>query len=274
MPTIAEPLKAKPRLLRGPIVRAPSANVDRTGGKYGAGKISNVSVITKGEASGHGMWIDDEMLSQVEQAFGADGVKSRFAHPGLSGDGIGKALGRAYGSAVVDGRVVSDLHLFQAAHESPDGDLAEYVMNLASEDPGGFGMSIAYEPDIGAEDRFFSENEDERGGFVSPDPDNTQNLPHARLARLYAVDVVDEPAANPNGLFHRTSIPADAEAVVAYALGVGGHPGDELSLGVDPDRVRGFVQRFLDAHGLQLIYKEQLGRMTERMAKVLDLLRD
>lgn len=250
-----QPLIDKPRLFRARIGRGVKAGVDRGGGDYGAGLIRGAAIITRGEALGHYMWVDDVMVRQAADAVNAAtaGVKSRFAHPGLSGDGLGKALGR-FRDATVDGEIArGDLHLYESAHETPDGDLAKYVMDMAVEDPEAFGTSIAFEPDIGAEDKFMAEHEDKDGRFKSPDGDNKGDYPHARIAELGAVDMVDDPAANPEGLFHRgDEVSYAADALVAYALGLE----DECpasAFGIHPDRVRGFVQRYLASRGLDIV---------------------
>jgi len=257
---MADVLETRPRQFRAPVARG-IERVEREGGMYKSGLIRQAAMITRGEALGHLMWVDDVMLTQVTDAINQTepGVKSRFAHPSLSGDGLGKALGRMR-NAKLNGDVVrADLHLYESAHDTPDGDLASYIMNLADEDPAAFGMSIVFDSDIGAEDKFMAEHEDKDGNFVSPDKDNTNNYIHARVAQLSAADVVDEPAANPDGLFHRgDSIAFEADAYLAYALGLSDEAPETAAFGVHPDRVRGFVQRFLDQRKLTLIRKDSL----------------
>lgn len=240
--------------------------VERDGGDYGAGLIRGVAVCTRGEALGHGMWLDAEFVKSVALAINANkaGVKARFTHPGLSSDGMGKFLGRLK-NGWLDGDVArGDLHLSETAHNTPDGDLAEYVMSLAEEDPSAFGTSIVFDHDFGAEDRFEADNTDKDGSFASPDPDNVQGYPHARLSRLWADDVVDEPAANPDGLFHRgDEIAAEADGLLSYALGLSDQTPQLSQLDVDPGRVAGFVARFLDQHGLEVVRKMEVSRMSD-----------
>ena len=121
--------------------------------------IRGYSVVTRGEAKGHEAWIDETFLDQVVAVGNAidTGLKSRFTHPGLCSDGLGKFLGRTRNFRRVDGRVVGDLHFAQAGSKSPDGDLAGYVMDLADEDPDAFGASIVFYHDMGAEQEFKSE---------------------------------------------------------------------------------------------------------------------
>lgn len=173
--------------------------------------LPGVAIVTRGEALGHGSWLDGAFLRQVADAINAApaGIKSRFAHPLLT-DGIGTFLGRVK-NARVDGDVVrGDLNLFATAHDTPDGDLAGYVMRLAEEDPTAFGLSISFLRDIDAEGEFLAANS-RRGRFASPDQRNVESYPHVRLKTLLAADVVDQPAANPAGLYAAkgsTALPA------------------------------------------------------------------
>ncbi len=258
--------------MRGMTVRGLATGsdaIDRAGGKYAAGIIKGFAVVTRGEAQGHGVWLDTAFVRQTRMALNAlkRGAKSRFTHPGLSADGMGKLLGRAY-RAKEDGDLVrSDLHFSATAHKAPDGDLASYVMDLAQEDPEAFGSSIVYMPDFDAERDFFLKHggkfiQDPYYGeipdaseFKSPDPLNEKNLPHARLQSLHAVDIVDEPAANPSGMFGRDPIFADAEGLMRFVAGLDEQTPKLTSLSVDPRRVTYFFNQFLDRHGLALTAK-------------------
>lgn len=233
---------------RGIEAKDTESPVVRNGGMFEAGLIRRVAVITMGEARGHDLWVDREMLSQVANAINErdGGVKARFAHPSVSGDGIGKMTGR-FTNAVIEGdKVLADWHAVKSAHNTPDGDLAGYVMDMAEESPADFGTSIAFRRDIGAEKQFQTDNAGKDGRFVSPDETNKNNFPHARLSQLKAVDIVDEPAANPAGLFH--SNPFDllesGDSVLEYVFGLSEEQPDASTLGIDAARLRGFVQRF------------------------------
>ena len=98
----------------------------------------------------------------------------------------------------------------------------------------------------------------DRSGFRSPDPLNVLGLPHARLAELRAVDIVDDPAANPAGLFHRDETLKSAESLLEYALGLSDRKPEVASFGVDPDRAGGFVRRFLKNRGLSVMKLKNL----------------
>lgn len=265
MPAKVDPtvLQTKPRLLRGPVARGLAKAkgddrpaIERGGGDFKAGIVRGVAVITRGEALGHRMWIDSPMVAATVDAINAApaGVKSRFTHPGLSGDGMGKMTGVLKNGWLDDNGNVgrADLHISPAAEKAPDGNLADYTLTLAETHPEKFGLSIAFDPDYAAEDAFVESNSID-GKFASPDPLNANGYPHARLAELRAGDVVDEPAANPNGLFYRgQEIPVEADQLTAWALGLSADPPAAELLGIDPERCRGFIARFLESRQLRI----------------------
>ena len=246
-----------------------TARVVRDGGRFGAGLIQSFAVCTRGEALGHGHWIDSTFLEQLDNAMEAGdetGLKSRFTHPDMSGDGLAKFMGRAHVPQLEAGELLrADLHLAKSAHSTPDGNLAGYIMDRTEEDPASFGSSIVFYHDHEAEIAFLEEHGAEWkpdpywGGeyldlenFKSPDERNTNNLPHVRLAELEAVDLVDSPAANPGGLFHAS--PAfDFSAMADYAFGFSDQkPETAAAYGIDPDRARAFVTRYLTNRRLSL----------------------
>jgi hypothetical protein len=88
------------------------------------------------------------------------GVKSRFTHPTMSDDGLGKHLGRsrdAFLDKAVDAKtgqevpaVRASLYFDPTALKVPPGGgtpYGEYIMNLAESDPDAFSSSIAMMPD-------------------------------------------------------------------------------------------------------------------------------
>lgn len=122
------------------------------------------------------------------------GLKSRFAHPGLSEDGIGKFLGRArdlYMDRAKDlrtGKMVSavrgDLHFDPTASNTPSGDLAGYVMDLTESDPDALSSSLVLEVD--------EEFRQEKDGTLTKDKDGEPLPPLWRPKALHATDLVDE----------------------------------------------------------------------------------
>jgi len=201
-----------------------------------------------------------------------------WTHPGLCTDGMGKYLGRARGFTIDEENpsiVRANLTISKSASKSPSGDLGEYVMTLAEEDPEAFGASIVFGRDLESEQTFMSLNRADTGDiddegaaimtFRSPDSRNVKNLRHARLAELRAVDVVDEPAANPAGFFSITEEHAwRGEVALGYILGLSEEDPGEMALGLDPERIKTFVHSYLDRHGLTIADAKEIDAMTEQ----------
>jgi len=270
-------LRNKPkftRLGRAALAASPvlEHKVEPDGGMYGAGMISNVSLITEGEALGHYAWIDSEFTAQVGAAMSAkadQGIKSRFTHPGMSSDGLGRMLGRINNGRVEGNQVIGDLNFSKSSHSTPDGDLAEYVSMLVAEDSSAAGLSIVFDEDVDAEIALLVENGAEikidphdgheyvdMTNFQSPDPANVNNYYHVRLQELRAADIVDEPAANPNGMFDSAPVARNIDKALAFALGLDTEKPDNAELfGVDVDRASAFVGRFLSSRGLSIVTK-------------------
>jgi hypothetical protein len=263
-------LKKPLKYFRAAIAKGAS-KVDRDGGRYGFGVVTGVSVITRGEALGHEMWVDQDFMSDVVAAINAKdtGTKARFTHPGLSSDGLGTYLGKLHDAVLIDDQVIADLHFKEAATKTPDGNLADYVMTLAAEAPEDFGLSIVFDNDEESSLAHMYDNTF-NGRFVSPDEENKNNYIHARLASLRAGDVVDSPAANPNGLFHRQQeFAAEAEQIFEYTFGLSDAKPDLTCFDVDVDRLSAAVSRFLSRHDLKLS-KGETGMTTEASAETLE----
>jgi HK97 family phage major capsid protein len=173
-------------------------------GAIGEDAILGVSIATTGEAAGHRLLFDQVTLSQLEQLgrSKASGVKSRFTHPDWFHDGLGKYLGRVKNFRLDIDKVVGDLYISRSAHSSPAGDIGQYVLDLAREDPSAFGVSIVVDLD-----RVWVASDGQEVPVREGRPSNARDkYPVARLQALYAADLVDDPALNPNGLFNSNFI--------------------------------------------------------------------
>jgi hypothetical protein len=286
---LARPLSRDRVVFRGLKTRAEFAagdgdgekTIDPEGGSRGAGIIRGASLIAAGEALGHDSWIDETALDQiVELAADSDnGIKVRFTHPSMSGDGLGSYLGRAKNINRDGDQVFGDVHFSPTARDSnPEGDRGGYVMELAEDDPSAFGMSIVFDHDFDAEDQFrienqvFDDDDDDKqyGRFESPDEANSDNFPHIRLAKLYGADFVDSPAANPSGVFHSgptAAILTQAESVLDYAFSLSDDV-PENSGGLSAERLRGFLTKFLDSRGIT--FTKEPDMTTKTTKKQLD----
>jgi len=155
------------------------------------GIIRNVLVVSKGEAKGHNLFLNDAFLEKTallgNQA--AKGVKARYGHPNMCSTALGTYIGRYKNFQKQNDNVIADLHLDQTAKISPNGNLYDYILQLAATNPDMFGSSIAF-----------------KCGEITALSEQTENPPtsvtrnYASIESLHAVDLVDDPAAT-EGLF-------------------------------------------------------------------------
>lgn len=198
--------------------------------------IYGVSAMQAVEALGHRLIVDHTTLQQFVDLGNAAkrGLKSRFTHPGLSADGLGKHLGRMRNFRVVGDKAVGDLYLSESAARSPSGDLREYVESLAAEDPEAFGMSVVVD---GYGVWVLNDGSEQEDDGHKP-ADAAGRYPALRVVEAYAVDAVDEPAANRDGLFGAFRGTTSELAAQVYAVL------DEI------DDAAKQVERFLTTGGL------------------------
>jgi len=137
-----------------------------------AATIKNVSVITAGEARGHGMQIDEKTLLQVKAAAEtyAGGLKVKTDHY----SGFNEIVGALKNFTIDGDQLRADLFLLK------NHDATARIIEMAELMPDTFGLSIS----------FTGEHEESEGGTV-----------FARCTEIYSADLVDAPAANPTGLF-------------------------------------------------------------------------
>ncbi len=209
------------------------------------GIIYGASAMQAVEALGHGVLADLKTLAQVAELGNSAkaGVKVRFTHPGMCSDGMGKMLGRMRDLRVVDDKVVGDIHLAKSAANAPDGDLRAYVLDLAEEDPTAFGMSVVIEG--GAS--WLMADGSELEATDGPKPKGALgNLPSLRVKKLHAVDVVDEPSANRDGLFSAAFAGTSNEAAAeVFAL----FDSARERFGMSLEKAKDFAARYLVARG-------------------------
>ena len=144
--------------------------------------IEGVSIISVGEAKGHGLFVDDITLQEVKacaESF-AGGVKVNLDH----GAGIKDIVGFCDNFRIIGKKLVADLNLLETAEKRA------YVMEIASRMPDTFGISIAFSGPV---------RERDGRSFAS-------------CTELYSADLVQTPAANPTGLFSFTAKSVDTSA--------------------------------------------------------------
>jgi hypothetical protein len=249
--------------------------VELDAGQFGAGQLATVSMMARGEARGHGFWIDRDLLAQMATALktatdNGDGIKSRYTHPFASADSLGRFLGRVTAEdpqttarGLADGWLPCTVHLAKTSRRTPEGDLGGYIMDLAREDSEALGLSAVFRRDFQTELEYMlahggqlvagPDGQDIVEGFQSPDPENIHNLPHARLAELVAADVVGDPAANPSGLRGPVAGLSASHEIWRYALGLTDQRPSLVALDIDPDRLRDHMAEFFKTESITLV---------------------
>lgn len=244
-------MNPKPQWLRASF-KSLGSRVDRT-----ANVLRGMVVAQLGpfKSQGRGQF-DRESLVGIERLGNAKsgGLKSRFTHPDMSSDGLGKFLGRVRDlrmDSATDERtgktvdaVRGDLHFDPTALDTPpEGGkpLGIYVMNLAESDPAALSSSIVVEPD-----RFI---EDGKGGLVQLDENDEAPAGVTPLWRprvLHASDIVDTGDAV-DGLL---SAPIDIDRLPLSVLWKGAQLLDAVFLDqpreVIEARLAAYIARYLD----------------------------
>ncbi len=193
------------------------------------------------KTKGRGEFDDKSLASIVElMNSGSAGLKSRFTHPDMSSDGLGKFLGRSRNARLTDdgAKVRADLHFDPSASKTPNGDLADYVMSLAESDPDALSSSLVL-----TVDREFRLEPD---GTRKTDTDGEPLPPLWRPKKLHASDIVDTGDAV-DGLL---SAGVDVDGLPLSALWRGAEMLDRLFADepreVIEERLLGWMGRYLN----------------------------
>jgi hypothetical protein len=144
-----------------------------------AATITDVSVITVGEAKGHGMQIDAQTLVEVKAAAETytGGLKVKTDHY----TGFNEIVGTLKNFRIDGDQLRADLFLLK------NHDATARILEMAELMPDTFGLSIS---------------------FTGEHEESDNDIVFARCTEIYSADLVDAPAANPTGLF---SVKVDSE---------------------------------------------------------------
>lgn len=163
------------------------------------GVLRDVSLMTEGEALGHGCWCDTKTLQSVFALAQKSPVKAYLTHGSFfEPDRLGDEIG-LYSGLYIDGNQLKakQFTFFKSFRE---GEPKKYsaLMELAQADASLFGVSLSFSGNLvwvlsdGSE--VPADDDDMPEGAV-------RDMPSVRVTRVYSADMVSDPAANPNGLF-------------------------------------------------------------------------
>ena len=233
-------------------IRDQPQRVDRQANVIYGASMMQVGDLNEGDAR---PWTVDmetlqQALSLAQQS--RTGVKARFTHPNMSSDGMGSYLGRWANWRIEGETLRADLHIADAAFTSPQGDLGNYVMDLAEADPGAFGVSLAPRNDAASLQTFEKR----------PNPQPSDRWP-IRMTALRAADVVDEPAATRGGFF---SLDADLRNLPAQATALLNTYFGDAEPDVVRARIAGFLDRYFSTKGQPMAAESTTETITETPA--------
>jgi len=197
--------------------------------------IEGVSIISVGEAKGHGLFVDDITLQEVKACAEsyAGGVKVNLDH----GAGIRDIVGFCDNFRIIGGKLVADLNLLETAEKRA------YVLEIAARMPDTFGISIAFSGPV---------RERDGRSFAS-------------CTELYSADLVQTPAANPTGLFSFTakSVDTSAKEMIDDKTKMEDEAEDTVSIADIVERLSALETAFGD-------YKKKMEEMPEDEEKMED----
>ena len=138
-----------------------------------AGVVRGVSLITMGTARGHNLEVDDKTLTQLKESLDGTpppGIKAKLNHR----SGVEAVFGYINNFQVEGNKLTGDLNMLR--HHKDFNQTMEQITTM----PGQIGLSVAFQGD----------KEPGKDGKV-----------YARCKRIVSVDLVPDPAANPDGMF-------------------------------------------------------------------------
>ena len=206
--------------------------------------IEGVSIISIGEAKGHGLYVDETTLMQVKECAESykGGVKVNLDH----GAGIKDIVGFVNNFRIVGKQLLGDLNLLET---SP---MRDYVMEISSKLPDTFGISIA---------------------FTGPIRE-VEGLAFASCTELYSADLVQTPAANATGLFSFTAKQVDNFSKQMEDATIEIEPKeDEVSIADIVSRLAALETAFGDYKSkMEMPAEEPAAEMKEEMAAELSVI--
>ncbi len=162
------------------------------------GKLKGVSILTKGEAKGHGAMIDDRTLEQFMTLVDGKKFPAYLTHAGGTSDRLGEEMG-IFSGFKRDGDQIRANFAFLSAFLKGSPKEAATILELADEHPEQLGIS----PIMRALEVWPLPNGDEVEciSLASRPEDCLATLPSLRPTAVKSCDFVQNPAANV-GLYH------------------------------------------------------------------------
>ncbi len=156
------------------------------------GTIEGISLISTGEAKGHGMTVDLKTLTGIFELTKGKVLKAFWTHgQAFSGDRLGEEVGLFSGFHIVGTQLKARFTVLEAFRRTYS-ERFDYLFELSEKAASEFGVSISFE---GLANWILDTGEE-----VPADGDRPANavgdLPVVRVTRMLSADFVSDPAAN------------------------------------------------------------------------------
>lgn len=179
--------------------------------------IRGVTAMNAGEALGHYVWADSRTLDMTVEILRGRKLNSRFGHPAMSENSVGKKVGYGINWRREGNSVRHDLKLMEAARKSPvyGQDPVEYILSMAETEPDQIGESFVIRHELawlmtdGTDAEYLYYDDDTPDEYPEHDEDDPSRRPYnavypypsIRPQAFYFVDVVNDGALTHGGLF-------------------------------------------------------------------------
>lgn len=202
-----------------PVHRTALKSLDQTGAVVDRDSLAirGVTAMNIGEALGHYVWADSKTLDMTVEILRGKKLNSRFGHPAMSENSVGKKVGYGVNWRREGSSVRHDLQLMDAARKSPvyGQDPVEYILSMAETEPDQIGESFVVRHELawlmadGTDAEYLYYDDDTPDGYPEHDENDPSRRPYnavypypsIRPQAFYFVDIVNEGALTHGGLF-------------------------------------------------------------------------
>jgi hypothetical protein len=220
---------------------APSKAIENSQLDRNTGEIKNVILCQVGPAKGHGVHLDQDFIDSVidyadENYSEKNPLKCRFGHPSMSHTTMGKQLGTFTNFRKVGEKAIADLQLLQAARSGPNGNMWDWMFDMAEERPDFVMNSIVFQP--GEYYKIIKGKKKKQSDFDRPydfnSAESDDKKVYVEMKKLMFSDIVEQGAAT-ESLFS-ANFNKDKFAVIATEF-LNEHPEIDLFIKEHPEKL-------------------------------------
>jgi hypothetical protein len=178
-----------------------------------ASGFANVSLITGGiEAAGHGLYIDDKSIDDAMRLLLGKSLRAYLKHDGAGSDRLGQEIGFFSGIYREGNKIKAKSFEFLESFKREAGATYDKLVELAQKVPDQFGVSLVleYRPVW-----VLADGSEIPASLGDSAPSGVlRSSPSMRIANVMSADLVQRPAANPNGLLSAVDAPSTLQTTM------------------------------------------------------------